>query len=212
MPGRNVAIHCMDVPMQKGKHGFIGLFDFPGEIIRLFQKYGFIQHSRVTIWKDPVVEMQRTKALGLLHKQVKKDSVMSRQGLPDYVIVMRNVGENETQIKCDIDVNTWQKYASPVWHDINYGDTLNRSGAKEDKDEKHLTPLQLQTIHRCIKLWSNHGEIVFDPFMGIGSTGYEAIKLDRKALGIELKESYFDMALKYLLNAEKENSQSGLFA
>lgn len=151
MDGRNVCVHCMDIPIQKGKEGYIGLRDFSNMIRDTFETEGFIYHSRVTIWKDPVVEMQRTKALGLLHKQVKKDSTMSRVGLPDYILVFRKDGERENPVKCDISVDTWQKYASPVWMDINYSNTLNLKGSKDEKDEKHICPLQLDTIDRCIR-------------------------------------------------------------
>ncbi len=209
--GRNVAVHCMDLPIQKGKEGFIGLRDFSGLILQAFNNAGFIYHSRVTIWKDPVIEMQRTKALGLLHKQVKKDSSMSRVGIPDYLMVFRNAGENETPINCKIDVDTWQKFASPVWMDINYSKTLNKNPAREDNDEKHICPLQLDTIYRAITLWSNEGETVFTPFMGIGSEVYQAIKMGRKGLGIELKKSYFDVALKNIVDANIESNLQTLF-
>lgn len=209
--GRNVAVHCMDLPIQKGKEGFIGLRDFSGLILQAFNNAGFIYHSRVTIWKDPVIEMQRTKALGLLHKQVKKDSSMSRVGIPDYLMVFRNAGENETPINCKIDVDTWQKFASPVWMDINYSKTLNKNPAREDNDEKHICPLQLDTIYRAITLWSNEGETVFTPFMGIGSEIYQAIKMGRKGMGVELKKAYFDVALKNIIDATSESNLQTLF-
>lgn len=196
MQGRNVAVHCMDLPIQKGKEGFIGLRDFSGMILRAFEEAGFIYHSRVTIWKDPVVEMQRTKALGLLHKQVKKDSTMSRVGIPDYVMIFRKDGERVNPVtNTDIPVDLWQKYASPVWMDIDYGNTLQgyRNG-REDNDEKHICPLQLDTIERLIRLYSNKGDSVFTPFMGIGSEVFQAVKMDRYGIGFELKESYFDLA------------------
>ena len=196
MQGRNVAVHCMDLPIQKGKEGFIGLRDFPGMILKAFEEAGFIYHSRVTIWKDPVVEMQRTKALGLLHKQVKKDSTMSRVGIPDYVMIFRKDGERVNPVtNTDIPVDLWQKYASPVWMDIDYGNTLQgyRNG-REDNDEKHICPLQLDTIERLIHLYSNKGDTVFTPFMGIGSEVFQAVKMDRYGIGFELKESYFDLA------------------
>lgn len=209
--GRNVAVHCMDLPIQKGKEGFIGLRDFSGLILQAFNDAGFIYHSRITIWKDPVIEMQRTKALGLLHKQVKKDSSMSRVGIPDYLMVFRNAGENETPINCKIDVDTWQKFASPVWMDINYSKTLNKNPAREDNDEKHICPLQLDTIYRAITLWSNEGETVFTPFMGIGSEVYQAIKMGRKGMGVELKKAYFDVALKNIIDATSESNLQTLF-
>ena len=196
MQGRNVAVHCMDLPIQKGKEGFIGLRDFSGMILKAFEEAGFIYHSRVTIWKDPVVEMQRTKALGLLHKQVKKDSTMSRVGIPDYVMIFRKDGERVNPVtNTDIPVDLWQKYASPVWMDIDYGNTLQgyRNG-REDNDEKHICPLQLDTIERLIHLYSNKGDTVFTPFMGIGSEVFQAVKMDRYGIGFESKESYFDLA------------------
>lgn len=196
MQGRNVAVHCMDLPIQKGKHGFIGLRDFSGMILRAFEDAGFVYASRITIWKDPVVEMQRTKALGLLHKQVKKDSTMSRVGIPDYVMIFRKDGERSNPVtNTDLHVDLWQKYASPVWMDINYGNTLQgfRNG-REENDEKHICPLQLDTIERLVHLYSNKGDTVFTPFMGIGSEVYQAVKMQRKGIGFELKESYYDLA------------------
>jgi hypothetical protein len=209
--GRNVAVHCMDLPIQKGKEGYIGLRDFSNMIREAFESAGFIYHSRVTIWKNPVVEMQRTKALGLLHKQVKKDAAMSRVGLPDYVLVFRKDGEHEHPVKCGIDVDTWQKYASPVWYDIDYGKTLNGRDGRGDKDEKHICPLQLDTIERCITLWSNEGDTVFTPFAGVGSELYQAIKMNRKAIGTELKESYYDVACKNIQGVELDKNQYKLF-
>ena len=200
MQGRNVAVHCMDLPIQKGKEGFIGLRDFSGMILRVFEDVGFIYASRVTIWKDPVVEMQRTKALGLLHKQIKKDSTMSRVGIPDYVLIFRKDGDRVSPVQnTDMPVDLWQKYASPVWMDIDYGDTLQgyRDG-RDEKDEKHICPLQLQTIERLIHLYTNKGDTVFTPFMGIGSEVWQAIKMERRGIGFELKESYYDVAKKNL--------------
>lgn len=200
MAGRNVCVHCMDLPIQKGREGFIGLRDFSGMILRCFEDAGFVYASRVTIWKDPVVEMQRTKALGLLHKQIKKDSTMSRVGIPDYVLIFRKDGDRANPVRnTDMPVDLWQKYASPVWMDIDYGVTLQgyRNG-REDSDEKHIAPLQLQTIERLIHLYSSKGDTVFTPFMGIGSEVYQAIKMGRKGIGYELKESYYQLASKNL--------------
>lgn len=210
--GRNIAIHCMDLPIQKGKEGYIGLRDFSGMIIDLFQKVGFIYHSRITIWKDPVVEMQRTKALGLLHKQVKKDSTMSRVGIPDYVLVFRKDGDRNNPVtNTDLSVDLWQKYASPVWMDINYSNTLQGyRNAREDEDEKHICPLQLDTIERLIHLYTNKGDIVFTPFMGIGSEVYQAVKMNRYGIGFELKESYYNLAQKNLDQLIKTKSQGQL--
>jgi len=201
-PGRIVAIHCMDLPIQKGKEGFIGLRDFSGMLVDWFTSCGFIYHSRATVWKNPVTEMQRTKALGLLHKTIKKDSCMSRVGIPDYILFFRNEGDNETPIQHQdtdqnapnyLPVDLWQKYASPVWMDIDYSRTLNYRSAKDNNDEKHICPLQLDTIERIIHLYSNEGETVFSPFGGIGSEGCQAISMNRKSISIELKESYFEI-------------------
>ena len=209
--GRNVAVHCMDLPIQKGKEGYIGLRDFSGMILQAFTEVGFVYHSRVTIWKNPVTEMQRTKALGLLHKQVKKDAAMSRVGIPDYLLVFRKGGEHEHPVKCDISVDTWQKYASPVWMDIDYGNTLNAAAAKDGSDERHIAPLQLDTIERATLLWSNEGDTVLTPFLGIGSEVYTAIKLGRFGMGFELKESYFNEAIKNCREIEQQRGQRSLF-
>ena len=212
--GRNIAVHCMDLPIQKGKEGYIGLRDFSGMIIELFQQVGFIYHSRVTIWKDPVVEMQRTKALGLLHKQIKKDSTMSRVGIPDYVLIFRKDGDRNTPVtNTDLSVDLWQKYASPVWMDINYSNTLQGyRNAREDDDEKHICPLQLDTIERLIYLYTNKGDTVFTPFMGIGSEVYQAVKMSRYGIGFELKESYFNLAQKNLQELVKSKGQEEIFS
>ena len=215
--GRNVAVHCMDLPIQKGKEGVIGLRDFSGLILRSFENAGFVYHSRVTIWKDPVTEMQRTKALGLLHKQVKKDAAMSRVGIPDYLLIFRKDGEaTNPVVHQDSDpakpnylpVGLWQKYASPVWMDIDYGDTLNVREAREENDERHICPLQLPTIKRALHLWTNEGDTVFTPFAGIGSEVFQALKMGRKGVGIELKKSYFDTAVKNCRKAESVKAQA----
>lgn len=203
--GRICAVHCMDLPIQKGKEGFIGLRDFSGMLIDWFTKEGFIYHAKTTIWKNPVTEMQRTKALGLLHKTIKKDSVMSRVGIPDYVLFFRNGDGNENPIQHQdtdekapnyLPVDLWQKYASPVWMDVDYGRTLQYRSARDGNDEKHICPLQLDTIERIIHLYSNEGETVLSPFGGIGSEGFQAIKMNRKSISIELKESYFNINAK----------------
>jgi len=212
-PGRNVAIHCMDIPIQKGKEGFIGLRDFTGMIRTAFEDEGFIYHSRVTIWKDPVIEMQRTKALGLLHKQIKKDSTMSRVGLPDYVLIFRKDGDRQDPVtNTDMPVDLWQKYASPVWMDINYSNTLQgwRDG-RDDNDEKHICPLQLDTIERLIHLYTNKGDSVLTPFMGIGSEVWQAVKMSRFGIGFELKESYYDLSKKNLKSLTDTFNQKELF-
>lgn len=199
MPGRLMAVHCMNLPTTKGRDGFIGIQDFRGDLIKLFESVGFHYHSEVCIWKDPVVQMQRTKALGLLHKQIKKDSAMSRQGLPEYLVIMRKPGDNPEPISHTNEtfpVSEWQKYASPVWMDINPSDTLQSKSCREEKDEKHICPLQLSVIRRAIDLWSNPGETVLTPFMGIGSEAYVALERGRKAIGIELKSSWFEQAVR----------------
>ena len=214
MSGRLTSFHCMDLPSSKFRDGFIGLKDFRGQLISLYQSHGWILHSQVVIWKNPVTAMQRTKALGLLHKQIKKDSCMSRQGIPDYVVTMRKPGENPERVAHtneSFPVELWQRYASPVWMDINPSDTLQFRTARDSKDERHICPLQLQVIERCIELWSNPGDTVLSPFAGIGSEGYQAVKMGRKFLGIELKSSYYDVAVKNLQAAERECGENNLF-
>jgi DNA modification methylase len=211
-PGRNSCVHCMDLPSSKTMHGYIGRRDFSGEIIRAHIEAGWIFHCRVTVWKDPVVEMQRTKALGLLHKQIKKDSCRSRMGNPDYLLVFQKPGGNPepvTHTNDDFPVDQWQKWASPVWMDIDQTNVLNGRGAREEKDERHICPLQLDFILRCLVMWSNPGDTVFSPFTGIGSEGYQSIKYGRKFIGTELKESYFMQAARNLEMAEAE--KGGLF-
>jgi DNA modification methylase len=213
-PGRLVSIHCANLPLMKERDGVIGLRDFRGDIIRLFQAAGFIYHAEVVIWKDPVVEMQRTKALGLLHKQIKKDSCMSRQGIPDYVVTMRKPGENPDPVSHtneSFPVGQWQRYASPVWMDIDQQDTLQYMKAREMADERHICPLQLGVIERCIELWSNPGDVVLSPFAGIGSEGYVAVKMGRRYVGIELKRSYFEWAVRNLNDAEAISKSDTLF-
>ena len=242
-PGRLMAVHCMNLPTSKQNDGFIGIKDFRGDLIRAFQAEGFIYHSEVCIWKDPVVAMQRTKALGLLHKTIKKDSSMSRQGIADYLVVMRKPGDNETPISGELEyyvgseppvgfrevvradgaslwvvasdastnIDTWQRYASPVWMDINQTRTLQYQNARHTDDERHICPLQLDVIERAMQLWSKDGDVVFSPFMGIGSEGYVALQMGRKFVGAELKESYFALAKRNL--DESENvKQAELFA
>lgn len=217
MGGRVMAVHCMQIPAMKERDGYIGLKDFRGDLIRLFQKCGFIYHGEVTIWKDPVVEMQRTKALGLLHKQIKKDSARTRMGLPDYVIFMRKEGENENPIEHtdetfpvdlwqDYASPVWREYASPVWWNINQSDTLNKM-FDDAESERHICPLQLPVIERCIKLYSKEGDTVFTPFMGIGSEVYQAVKMDRKGIGIELKNEYYNQAVINLESLDDEKMQ-----
>lgn len=213
VPGRLVSMHCMLLPTSKVRDGYIGLNDFRGDLIRVMQRHGFIFHSEVVIWKDPVTAMQRTKALGLLHKQIRKDSAMSRQGIPDYVVTMRKPGENPKPIAHgeELPVSLWQKWASPIWTDINPNDTLQYRSARQEEDERHICPLQLEVIRRCIGLWSNPGDLVLSPFAGIGSEGYEALRWGRRFVGVELKESYFAQAVGNLRAVELEKNQLGLF-
>ena len=209
MPGRLLSFHCMDLPLMKERDGVIGLKDFPSIIRQIFEDCGFIYHSKVTIWKNPVTEMQRTKALGLLHKQIRKDSAMNRQGIPDYIVTMRKPGDNPEKISHTHEtfpVDVWQNYASPVWMDIRQSDTLQKKSAREDKDERHICPLQLEVIQRCVELWTNPGDIVLDPFAGIGSVPYVAVTMGRRGIGIELKDSYYKQAKNNLEIAVRGNS------
>lgn len=205
-PGRMACVHCTDLPTRKAKDGFIGLHDFSGDLIKAHQSAGFVYHARAVIWKDPVVEMQRTKALGLLYKQLKKDSAMSRVGMPDYMLFFRKDAPNPdpiTHTPEDLPVSEWQELASPVWMTIQQGNVLNGRMARGEEDERHICPLQLDVIERCLRLYSNPGDLVLDPFNGIGSTGFQALKMDRKYLGIELKPEYAAQAAKFLTEAEE---------
>lgn len=218
-PGRLTSVHCMNLPTSKARHGFIGIEDFRGEVIRAHESAGWIYHSEVCIWKDPVTAMQRTKALGLLHKQIVKDSCMSRQGIPDYVCTFRKPGENREPVAGELDkwagddtfrsegrlsIDLWQRYASPVWMDINPSRTLQKKSAREEKDERHICPLQLDVIERCMLLWSNRGDVVLSPFMGIGSEGFVALQEGRKFVGVELKGSYYKQAVLNLQSAKQQ--------
>jgi len=215
-PGRLCAVHCMDIPAMKERDGYIGIKDFSGDIIRAFVKAGWIQHSRTLIWKDPLIEATRTKALGLMHKQLCKDSTMCRSGLPDYLIAFRKPGENAVPVSHPAGLrrycgskdpggdgvskshNIWRAYASPVWMDIRQTNTLDARKARDADDEKHLCPLQLDVIERACVLWSNPGEVVLTPFMGVGSEVYGAVINGRKGIGIELKPSYYRQAARNL--------------
>jgi len=211
LPGRDVSFHCMLMPTSKERDGYIGLRDFRGDLIRAFQSEGFIYHSEVVIWKDPVTAMQRTKALGLLHKTVRGNAAMSRQGIPDYLVTMRAPGEQAEKVTHAAEsypVDKWQRIASPIWTDINPNDTLQYRSAREHDDERHICPLQLEVIRRGIELWTNPGDIVLSPFAGIGSEGYVARELGRRFVGVELKASYYRQALANLTQA---GSQSDLF-
>ncbi|HQU89753.1 MAG TPA: DNA methyltransferase [Denitromonas sp.] len=203
-PGRNVSFHCMLLPASKERDGFIGLKDFRGDLIRAFQAKGFIFHSETVIWKDPVTQMQRTKAIGLLHKTVRENASMCRQGIPDYLITMRQPGEVVERVKHTHEsypVDQWQKVASPIWMDINPSDTLQYASARENDDERHICPLQLEIIRRGVELWTNPGDIVLSPFAGIGSEGYVSLQMGRRFVGTELKASYYQQAARNLERA-----------
>lgn len=202
-PGHNVSFHCMLLPTSKERDGYIGLKDFRSDLIRAFQKHGFIFHSEVVIWKDPVTAMQRTKALGLLHKTIRTNATMCRQGIPDYLITMRAPGDVVDRVAHgpDLPVDEWQKLASPVWMDINPSDTLQYQSAREHDDERHICPLQLEVIKRGIRLWTRPGDVVLSPFAGIGSEGHCAIQMGRKFIGVELKRSYYEQASRNLAAA-----------
>lgn len=236
MPGRLVSVHCMDLPLSKQRDGMIGMYDFPADIRQCFQDHGFIYHSKVTIRKDPVSAMQRSKAIGLLHKQVVKDSALSRQAMADYLVTMRKPGDNpepiagafdrfygdgepprerytsDTDTRNPFSIAVWQRYAEPVWMDIVQGDVLSKLEARDDDDERHIAPLQLTVIRRGVDLWSNPGDVVLSPFAGIGSEGYVAIEMERRFVGIELKASYYEQAAKNLCEAEAEATHGDLLS
>lgn len=214
MPGRVACVHCSDLPRHKWKEGVAGLYDFPGGIVRSFEDAGWTFHSRVTVWKSPVTEMQRTKSNGLLYKQLRKDSSASRQGMADYVLVFRKPGEPAEPVTHDADsfpLDQWQEWASPVWMTVDQTNVLQYRGARGDKDERHICPLQLDVIERCVALWSNPGDLVLSPFAGIGSEGYVAVKMGRRFVGVELKPDYFDVAVRHLQKAEQD-AMGDLFA
>ena len=209
MPGRLSAVHCSDLPTTKWKDGRIGLKDLPGGIIQAHEAAGWIYHCRITVWRDPVVEMTRTKALGLLYKQIQKDSSRSRVAMPDYVLVFRKPGENPEPVAHtpqEFPLDQWQRWAEPVWTDIQQTNTLNVDAAREDKDERHICPLQLDLIERALVLWSNPGDTVLSPFMGIGSEGVVSLRTGRKFIGVELKASYFKNAVEFMQAAEAQRS------
>lgn len=213
-PGRLLSFHAMNLPTSKARDGVIGLTDFRGILINAFQEEGWIYHSEVVIWKDPVTAMQRTKALGLLHKQLKKDSCMSRQGIPDYLVTMRKSGDNPERVAHtddDLPVSLWQRYASPVWMDINPNDTLQHESVRDHADERHICPLQLEVIRRGLVLWSNQGDTVLDPFGGIGSTPAVALREGRKAIAVELKPSYYKQMVANCERAITDRGQGTLF-
>ncbi|WP_287374864.1 DNA methyltransferase [Mesorhizobium sp.] len=236
MPGRIHAVHCMQLPTSKIRHGHIGMRDFRGEIVRAYEDAGWIFHSEVCIWKDPVVAQQRTKSIRLLHKQIEKDSTISGQGLADYMLMFRKPGDNPEPVAGRFDryvgfgnaptpinertnqdadnarkwysIEVWQRYASPVWMDINQTRTLQYRGGRDEKDEQHISPLQLDVIERCIELWSNPGDVVLTPFLGIGSEVYGAVSAGRKGIGFELKPSYFRQAVRNIVELEKAKTDN----
>jgi len=211
-PGRLTAVHCSDLPMTKWKDGAVGIKDFSGQIIRAHEDAGWIYHGRRTIWKCPVVEMTRTKHVGLLYKQLQKDSTKSRGGMPDYLLTFIKPGDNAELIAHtpkDFPLEQWQEWASPVWMTVQQSNVLNVRMAKDSKDERHLCPLQLDVIERGLVMWSNAGDVVLSPFMGIGSEGVVSLKLKRRFVGVELKESYWKQACRYL---EAQDAQDDLFA
>jgi DNA modification methylase len=216
-PGRICAVHCKDMIRYKGAHGRAGFYDFPGDIIRAHEAEGYQYHSRITIWKCPVTEMQRTKNHGLLYKQLRKDSTISRQGMAEYVLLFRrwpDGSEDEAAVlpvphtTAGMPLEQWQDWASPVWMDIQQTNTLNCRMAREDGDEKHMCPLQLDVIERLVRLYSNHGDVVLSPFAGIGSEGYGALRFGRRFVGVELKRSYFESAIPILDGEDIERQQS----
>ena len=247
-PGRLISIHCMDLPTSITRYGFIGMRDFPGQNIRVCQDAGFIYHSRVFIRKDPVSAMQRTKALGLLHKQITKDSAMSRMAVGDSIVTLRKPGENDEPIGgvfetyyggdfTDAELTKqaraswreqpddfgrartftdhksifiWQRYAEPVWMDIAQSEVLSHRMARDEQDERHISPLQLTPVRRCIDLWTNPGDIVLSPFSGIGTAGYVALEMGRRFVGAELKPSYYRQAVENLRSAERDSGNATL--
>lgn len=208
-PGRITAVHCSDLPMTKWREGAVGIKDFSGDIIRIHEAAGWILHSRRTIWKDPVVEMTRTKHVGLLYKQLRKDSIKSRGGMPDYLLTFVKPGENAEPIEHtpeDFPLDQWQKWASPVWEGINQTRVLNVKSARSAQDERHLCPLQLDVIERALVMWSNEGDTVLSPFMGIGSEGFCAVAMNRKFIGVELKPQYWRQAVDNIKSQAMQGS------
>jgi DNA modification methylase len=210
-PGRLCVVHCQQLATQKGRDGAIGLSDFRGDLIRAHVERGWIFHGEVTIDKDPQAQAIRTKATSLMFVTLNKDSSMSRPAMADYLLMFRKPGDNEVAIKPDCDNETWIEWARPVWYDIRETDTLNTAVAKENNDERHICPLQLPLIERCVRLWSNRGETVLSPFTGIGSEGYIAVKWRRQFIGCELKPSYWTTAVRNLQLAEMQAASPSLF-
>lgn len=211
-PGRLSCVHIQQITTTKVQHGFMGLTDFRGEVIRAHQDASWIFHGEVTVDKDPQAQAIRTKTASLLFVQLYRDSTVSRPALTDYVLLFRKPGDNAVPVVPDIDQKTWIAWAHGVWYDIRETDTLNTVVAKEDADERHIVPLQLGLIERCVRLWSNPGELVLSPFTGIGSEGYVSLRHGRRFVGCELKPSYWQTAKRNLARAEAEASAPSLFA
>ena len=211
MNGRNCALHCAQIPAMLSRDGYIGMKDFRGDVIRIFIESGWIFHGEVCIDKDPQVQAIRTNAKALMFNQLKKDASWLRPALADYILLFRKPGDNEAPIKPDVSNEEWITWAHPVWYDIKESDVLQYRLARGDKDERHICPLQLGVIERCIKLWSNEGETVLSPFAGIGSEGFQALKFNRMFVGIELKPEYFKIACENLKFAEHQLNVNELF-
>lgn len=211
-PGRNICVHVAQIPSQKAKDGVIGLKDFRGDTIRFFQSVGGIYHGEVCIDKDPQAQAIRTKSKGLLFTQMHKDSVWSRPALADYILIFRAPGENAVPVKPNITNNEWIEWARPIWYGIKETDTLNVAEGRESEDERHICPLQLGTIERCVRLWSNPGETVLSPFAGIASEGFVSVKHDRRFVGVELKSSYYRAGVRNMRRAESESQPLDLFS
>lgn len=210
--GRNTCVHCMNLPTTKIKHGYIGLIDFRGDLIRLYEKCGWIYYGEVVIWKNPQVQSIRSHSIMLTFNQFNKDSSKSAPAIPDYILLFKKAGENKVPIeplKNGLTNDKWIEYASPIWMDVRQTYTLN--SMKADKDEKHMCPLQLDVIERLVDLYSNKNELIFSPFAGVGSEGYMSILKDRKFLGIELKKEYYEQAIKNLDSAKLETDKGKLF-
>lgn len=216
-PGRNIAVHCADLPSFLWKSGRKGMRDFPGLLIKAHEDAGLWYSGRITVWKDPVTEMQRTKAERLLYKNIRENAGVCSVGNPDYILLFHKDGrEHDDRVAVvhkpdEFPVEQWQRWASPVWMDIDQTRTLNVREGREESDERHMCPLQLDTIERLVTLWTNPGEVVFSPFGGIGSEPYGALTLGRKGIAIELKRSYWTLGCRNLMELDAPR-QSSLFA
>lgn len=210
-PGRNCLVHVQQVTLAKAYHGFVGLADFRGEVIRAHQRAGFNFYGEITVDKDPQAQAIRTKAHCLMFQTLRRDSAANRPALADYLLVFKKHGDNEIPVDTDVTNEEWIEWARPIWTGIRESDTLQYQSARVDDDERHICPLQLPFIDRCIRLWSNKGETVLSPFAGIGSEGYMAIKRGRRFIGCELKPSYWQQAVANLRAIEEEVGLPTLF-